>query len=148
MSDQLVKGSRVGCGRKEICASSRNIYACCEVDQCPQNTVNSGINQVCCVPCLRDSGILLTALLYRYTPDSAKDKSLVVEHVDLYVCIPSVHACVYQFAWKSHVTLKRIVFVVVEFVNFMYLFSSLASAFRIRMLQCFDHLPDLYTVIC
>lgn len=88
VSDWLVKGNRVGCGRREICASSRSIYACCEVDQCPQNTVNSEISQMYCVPCLRDSGILLTAWVYVGTPDPAKDKGLVVESVDLYVCMP------------------------------------------------------------
>lgn len=49
----------------------------------------------------------------------------------VFICAHAVCSClcVYQFAWKSHVTLKRILLVGAEFVNFMYLFSSLVSHF-------------------
>lgn len=143
VSDWLVKGSRVGCGRREICASSRSIYMLWSWSVPPKHSELRNQSDVLCALPKRFWNIVDCLSLCRYTWSCKRQR------LGGWTCwFIRVHACMYQFAWKSHVTLKRILFVVVEFVNFMYLFSSLGSSFRIRMLQCFDHLPDLYTVVC
>lgn len=133
-SERLVKQNRVDChGRwkEDVCQQQKCEYMLLSWSVL-QNTVNLEINQVCFVPCLRDSWIFLMAwdgLTKEYRRWWLKILWYLCAHV------LNLHASVYQFAWKSHLTLKWILFVVVGY--FMYLFRSLVAGFSYQDVALF-----------
>lgn len=142
VSEKLVKGNRVDCDGRwkgDVCQQQK--YRCMLLSwSVPQNTVNLEINQICYVPCWGDSRILLMTWDSVDIPGLTKDYRewwLKILVWYLYTLILRVLVFVYQFAWKSHLTLQWILFTVVGYVNFMYLFNSLVAGFSYQDVALF-----------
>lgn len=129
VSKKLVKGNRVDCvGRwkgEDVCQQQK--YRCMLLSwSVPQNTVNLKINQIYYV------SVEISAL----TKD-CRGWWLKILVWYLYTHILRVRVSMHQFAWKSHLTWQWILFVVVGYVNFMHLFSSLVAGFSYQDVALF-----------